>query len=320
MNHFILSITTFNRLEYLKSCVTSFVKTRSHNYNWTLIIADDGSTDGTIDYLDTLKIDKTKVVVLKNKRLGVHQQMNTILSHLENINYDFCFKIDDDITFLKSGWDELYYKVAMETGNDHLVFCDKNWCSEQFLEGEILKNNLVGNVPILHAHGFFYTLTPQVIDKVGFMDVDSFGYRGMGHVDFTMRCARAGFTSEDTPWDVLNSNTYISATKHDYKSVLPATPIHVYDTYNRVQKESTIFQENRVYIPYQAINTNLHTKFKEELIEALSDKVVNFELEKKEVVDWYGNEIEKIKDWHKNQYNYLPRWYLSIGKVFKIFK
>ena len=45
---------------------------------------------------------------------------------------------------------------------------------------------------MLHAHGFFYTFSPEVIKKVGSMDTQSFGFRGMGHVDFSMRCARAG--------------------------------------------------------------------------------------------------------------------------------
>ena len=272
------------------------------------------------DYLDSLKIKNAKVVVIKNKRLGVHQQMNTILNYLETIDYDFCFKIDDDIAFLKTGWDKLYYEAAIKTGNHHLVFCDENWCKEQFLDKPKIERVLNGRVPMLHTHGFFYTLTPHVIEKVGFMDVESFGFRGMGHVDYTIRCARAGFTNEFTPWDVLNSNEYISATKQDYKSILPATPIHVYDGYNRDRKELVILQKDRIYISNQPINANLYIQFKEELIDALSDKVVNFELDKKEVVDWYENEIDKIKDWHENQYNYLPRWYLSFGKVFKIFK
>ncbi len=204
---FTLAITTFNRLNYLKACLDSWIQTRSIDVDWTLIIADDGSDDGTTDYLDSLKIKNAKVVVIKNKRLGVHQQMNTILNYLETIDYDFCFKIDDDIAFLKTGWDKLYYEAAIKTGNHHLVFCDENWCKEQFLDKPKIERVLNGRVPMLHTHGFFYTLTPHVIEKVGFMDVESFGFRGMGHVDYTIRCARAGFTNHEfTPWDVPNSN------------------------------------------------------------------------------------------------------------------
>ena len=44
---FTLAITTFNRLNYLKACLDSWIQTRSIDVDWTLIIADDGSDDGT---------------------------------------------------------------------------------------------------------------------------------------------------------------------------------------------------------------------------------------------------------------------------------
>lgn len=320
MNTLILAITTYNRIEYLRECILSWKNTKTEDSNWILIVADDSSDDGTIEYLEALNIENTDVVILKNKRLGVHQQMNTILNYLENIEYDFCFKVDDDITFLKPGWDNLYYNTAIKTGFHHLVFCDKNWGKEQFLETKIVTDNLVGRIPMLHVQGCFYTFSPDVTKKVGFMDVDSFGFRGMGHVDFTMRCARAGFTNPKTPWDIAHSNSYISATKQEYKSVMPAMPIHVYDAFNRETKENVILKENRIHIAKQPKKIKLYTEFKQEIIEAMSVKIVNFEEEKKEIVSWYDIEILKIKDWYTNQYGYLPNWYLKLGKIFKLFK
>lgn len=94
----------------------------------------------------------------------------------------------------------------------------------------------------------FYTLmvfsTPQLVKKVGFVDINSFSFRGMGHVDCTIRCARARFTSETAPWDVIDSNSFISTTKQEYKSILLATPIHVYDAFNRERKYNS--SKNRI--------------------------------------------------------------------------
>ena len=101
---FILAITTFNRLNYLKNCIQSWENTRSHDFNWKLVVADDGSEDGTIAYLESLKIENIEVVVIKNKRLGVHQQMNTVLNYLETIDYDF---------FLSRWW---YYIFKIRLG------------------------------------------------------------------------------------------------------------------------------------------------------------------------------------------------------------
>ncbi|RFC55955.1 glycosyltransferase family 2 protein [Brumimicrobium aurantiacum] len=318
----ILAITTYNRIEYLKECLDSWNRTRSTNVVWHLVIADDGSNDGTLEYLSQLKLNNCEITVLKNNRIGVHQQVNTILNYLEQIQFDFCFKIDDDISFLKPGWDHLYYDTAINSGNHHLVFCDENWSTEQFLHKPKTskKHALIGRVPKMHAHGFFYTITPNIIDKVGYMDVASFGYRGMGHVDYTARCAKAGFTDQETPWDALNSNSYITATKHNYKSVIPNTATSVYDSFNRERKEQIILQKNRIYIKRQEVDPGLFPKFEDELIIALTHKMSNFETEKKELVTWYETEIKKITNWHLSQYEYLPKWFLKLGKLFKLKK
>ena len=116
MKNFVIAITTYNRVEYLKKCIHTWVETKNNNVSWVLVVADDGSTDGTLDYLSSLNIENTTIVILQNNRLGVHQQMNTILSSLENTEYDFCFKVDDDITFLKPGWDKFIMKLHNKQG------------------------------------------------------------------------------------------------------------------------------------------------------------------------------------------------------------
>jgi len=317
---YILAISTYNRIEYLNECINSWNITKSNDVVWKILIADDGSDDGTLEYLSQLEVENCEITILKNNRIGVHQQMNTILSHLEHTEFDFCFKIDDDISFLKPGWDHLYHDAAVNTGTDHLVFCDKNWSKEQFLDNPITEKdkNLIGRVPMMHAHGFFYTITPQIIEKVGFMDVSSFGFRGMGHVDFTLRCAKAGFTSQTTPWDVSDSNSYISATKQNYQSVIPNSATSVYDSFYRERKEKIILQKNRIYVKNQEIDADLYSKFKNELVIALSNKVLYFESEKKELIAWYDAEIKKVSTWHLSQYNHLPLWYLKLGKIFKL--
>ena len=96
----ILAITTFNRLHFLKVLINSFKKNATDS-NWKIIIADDGSTDGTIEYIESLKIPDVSITLIKNKRNGVHYQFNTIIRKLEELDFDYCFKCDDDIEFLK---------------------------------------------------------------------------------------------------------------------------------------------------------------------------------------------------------------------------
>jgi len=50
----VLGITTYNRCDYLRACLESFLQTRNANHEWVVIVADDGSTDDTLEYLENL--------------------------------------------------------------------------------------------------------------------------------------------------------------------------------------------------------------------------------------------------------------------------
>lgn len=307
--HFILAITTFNRYDYLKQCIASWSATRSVDAKWTLIVADDGSDDETLNYLESLSIDGVEKMVLKNKRIGVHQQMNEIIKVLDGMEFDICFKADDDITFLKEGWDLLYHSMAMNTGQHHLVFCEHQWEASQLLKKTVTKGDLVGNVVLENVHGFFYTLTPQVIAKVGYFDAQAFGFRGMGHVDYTARCARLGFTSSETPWDVVGSGEYISAFKETYNGALSQVQIGAYDRYYRTRKQQLIADEGRNYVAYQAPDLNMFQVFKDELLEVLTIAQTHSDEDK-----------NKLQAWYDAEYEVLPLWFKRLGHIVKRFQ
>lgn len=248
---FVLAITTFNRLDFLKSCIESFQSTKSQNISWEIIIADDGSTDGTKEYLANLKLGH-QIKYIKNKNVGIIHQVNSILKYLSTIDFDLCFKIDDDIFFQKEGWDILYWKTIERTGYDHLIFYDKKWQPHSNLERPISAGDLISNCLPEIIQGAFYTLTPRVISEVGFFDEQRFGAWGLGHVDYSFRCCRAGFNVLKNPFDVKNSNDYILLQKYSesssksisakYKSLLNPKEI--------IEFKKDVFRSNRIYIPY----------------------------------------------------------------------
>ena len=205
---FVLAITTYNRLDYLRKCVESFIQTRSDAISWQLIIADDNSTDGTKEYLQKLEETHTAIII-HNDRTNIHHQVNTILKTLSNLEFDLCFRCDDDIQFLQNGWDNLYWNTIEQTGYDHLIFFDKNWLPYSNLSLPIRMGNLVANCHPEKIQGAFYTLTKEVIEKVGYFDEQQFGASGLGHVDFSFRCCRAGFNVLRSPFDVENSNQFV---------------------------------------------------------------------------------------------------------------
>ena len=74
-----ISILTpvWNGLPYIKECVDSVFAQEFQD--WELIISDNGSTDGTRDYLDTLKDQRVRIFK-QEKNLGIDGNLNFLLS------------------------------------------------------------------------------------------------------------------------------------------------------------------------------------------------------------------------------------------------
>ncbi|MFT4535527.1 MAG: glycosyltransferase involved in cell wall biosynthesis [Saprospiraceae bacterium] len=251
----IFAVTTYNRLGYLKKCVTSFLQTRNETYSWQLIIADDNSTDGTKEYLDTLE-KEYDAIIIRNNRASIHHQVNTILKTLSNMTFDICFKSDDDIEFLQKGWDDLYFSTMLRTNYDHLIFYDKSWLPHANLSRPIISGNLISNCIPKRIQGAFYTITPEVIDKVGYFDEQQFGASGLGHIDYSFRCCRAGFNVLSSPFDVMNSNQLIQLQSvHSYVSATSSKKKVNANSKSKNAKKEHLLKMDRLYIPYNE-NTN----------------------------------------------------------------
>ena len=216
--NFITAVTTFNRLPYLKNFVEQWDNTRNKNINTTLIIADDGSSDGTLTWLtDVLTIDEVKIVVIQNDGLGIARQTNSILNYILQMppKIDLIFMCNDDINFLKNGWDITYYRATQETNLSHLVYFNPMWKKPS------LDSNLV-KYPMLHsscnareAMGCFYTLSLDIINRLGFFDEESFPIRGHSHVDYTIRACNIGENEYNNLFDIKGSNDYIGMVMRD---------------------------------------------------------------------------------------------------------
>lgn len=257
----VLSITTWNRCDYLKECIESFERTRSTRYDWVLIVADDGSTDGTLAYLDQLVLPH-EVHVIRNKGRYACGQTNTIFDLCQKIGFDFAFKIDDDILFKKRGWDTLYIEAAAASGYDHL--CHRNW---KHFTGLKRRNNPNYAPPPPHidasgkcetivgvweCDGCLFTFTPAMIEKVGYCDEANFPIRGQWHIDYSIRACRAGFNDAKHFYDARDSNAYIElqANKPTYRCSLPWG-----DAYKKTKepaelerRERVMRDESRVYV------------------------------------------------------------------------
>lgn len=203
----VLGVTTYNRLGYLKAFINSWEQTRNQQYNWTLIITDDGSTDGTIGFLKNFKPNGYQLIVNQWSRKGVHIGTNGIFRQALNERFDFGFKADDDIFFTKPGWDDLYIAAVEKSNYQHLCYFNKGWKKARF---NYQKELLSAQTDVENAMGCFWTFTPLMLEKIGWFDVESFGKCGYEHVDYSMRACRKNFNDAKKFYDAATSNEFIS--------------------------------------------------------------------------------------------------------------
>lgn len=250
-------VTTYNRLDFLKQTISSWEATRNKKHKWTLIISDDGSSDGTVEYLNSLIIPDTTIILVSHARRGVHHQTNSLIKTALSLEFDFGFKVDDDVLFLKSGWDDSYIHAADITKYDHLIFFDRQWKNSiRKMRQPVYKDDILVNfVKPDDVQGAFWTFTKKVLTDVGFFDTDSFNLCGLGHVDYSMRCSRLGHNSLDTPFDLIDSNEYLSLIKDKYFSNNSYSAI--WNTPNQLNKKREILNTYRTYVGYNELSVNI---------------------------------------------------------------
>jgi len=254
---FVTAVTTIDRKEYLEQFIHSWNKSRDKSANQMLIVADDGSSDGTLEWLcDELEIEDYKLVVIRNDSLGIARQTNSIIDYVSNLHFrpDAIFMCNDDIRFLKKGWDNSYSRAMSNSGYDHLVYFNPNWKEPSHNEGSPRFSELLSSCTARDAMGCFYTLTPRLIERLGFFDEDSFPVRGHSHVDYTLRACRLEANDTQYLYDISGSNELIGMIMRDgYKRThrtlsVWERKISTSDE-SLARRESILLSEGRVFVP-----------------------------------------------------------------------
>lgn len=93
---------TYDRLEYSQKCFKSLWDTADYPFHHLVI--DNGSTDGTLEWLDEYLLDHKQDVTIKEykKNHGISIASNFAVNNLKD--YDIIVKVDNDCLFLTKGW------------------------------------------------------------------------------------------------------------------------------------------------------------------------------------------------------------------------
>lgn len=253
---FVTGVTTMNRKEYLMKFVESWAETKTHNFETMLIIADDGSDDGTIEWLlDELDIGTSRLVVIRNNSTGIARQSNSIFDFISEMDESIAsvFMCNDDIRFLKPGWDEAYYRAMRSSGYGHLVYFNPEWKPATHQKDCPESEFLISHCKPREAMGCFYTLTPKIIDELGYFDESAFPVRGHSHVDYTMRACRILANGDSDLYDLRDSNEFIGMVlKDEYKrtnKILSVKEMMLTTSDIELQKRESILQtDDRVFV------------------------------------------------------------------------
>lgn len=91
---------TYDRLDYTKKCFESLYKTAGYDFDHYIV--DNGSTDGTVEWLNQLS-GPDKIVFLNPSNKGISAASNQALTAMGD-RYDIIVKVDNDCLFLTDGW------------------------------------------------------------------------------------------------------------------------------------------------------------------------------------------------------------------------
>ena len=187
-------IVTYNRLDLLKTCI-SRVREQSY-HDLTIIVVNNGSTDGTKEYLDNIE----DAVVIHQDNRGGAGGFHTGMKAAYEAGYDWVWMMDDDGKPDKKQLEELL-KGAERTSSKlvNAMVCDINdpnqLSSGLRYKGKKLKScseamNYLEIPDIIRP--FNGTLIHRdVIDKIGLVKKEM--YIWGDEMEYTYRAQKAGF-------------------------------------------------------------------------------------------------------------------------------
>lgn len=101
---------TYDRIEYTQSCFEQMRKTAGYDYDHYVI--DNGSTDGTFEYLDKSETSgEIKQVHAYTDNQGISRGSNQAIETILSKEYDIIIKVDNDCHFENKGWLEAMINV-----------------------------------------------------------------------------------------------------------------------------------------------------------------------------------------------------------------
>ena len=204
--------TSDERIDIIRTCIESVIAAKHDND--VMCIIDDCSCNKK--HSELLKSFENDIMIIyRENNGGVAKCKNSAIQYLMENKIDFGFLLDDDMIIKDSEYTNIWYDAYKKTGIHHFNYCGRLFnldlldpITNNLMEKFIFKKNNIKFVNTPRLNGCFLTITPTMIEKIGYFRVFPFKY-GHSHTNFTLRAIEAGFTDIYGFIDLYDSEKYI---------------------------------------------------------------------------------------------------------------
>ena len=184
-----LVVATYNRLALTRQSLDSLYTTPSTDIDYMITVIDNGSSDGTKEYLKELfDAKKITTLILLKDNIGVSRGQNVGWKLFENAKY--YAKLDNDVVFTKNNWLNDVLNVLDNSPEIGALGYD---CEPSIVNYPIVSNgkatykNKQGNIG-----GACFFVGKHIHSKLGFW-CEEYDKYGEEDADYGMRISLSGF-------------------------------------------------------------------------------------------------------------------------------
>ena len=175
-----IGMITYNRLEFTKQSIESIIK--HTKYPYVLTVVDNGSSDGTKEYLLELKNKGViKNLILLSENVGVAKASN--IAWIIEPKAKYYLKLDNDIVVEKDGWLETMVETIEKIPQAGAVAYNFEPISYPLLKinGILVRPKIRGNLG-----GACILIPRRTVEKIGYWR-DDYGLYGEEDADYGVR-------------------------------------------------------------------------------------------------------------------------------------
>jgi GT2 family glycosyltransferase len=196
-----VALLTWNGLEYTKACLDS-IRAKTEFSHYEIVVADNGSTDGTVDYLQAQPGVR---IVLNGANLGFAKGSNVAIAHTDPVSD--VILLNNDTQIVQPDWIAALQSVAYSSKDIGLVGCRlirpdgmlqhmgaylpvDTFAGEQIGACEREINQFPGNNDVESVVFACVYIKRETVNAVGLLDEEYFSY--FEDTDYCLRVKQRG--------------------------------------------------------------------------------------------------------------------------------